>query len=624
MVDLAALRSARPDLLDQAAAAWSRIGAGFGNQVRVLRSDVARPLFDGTTWTGAAADAASTSLSGLSSRLGGTEEDTSTMTSLLRDAATGVRDAQAVLRAAEDVAARSRLTIGPDGSVSAGSPPPLTRPQQALLGGALSGAAGEVADLVRRALAVAGEVDAQITARLKALQTFPATAGQELLDAGQLAGVFDHAMIPAVGTDPAEVNAWWKALSASGQQGLIHEFPAQIGWLDGVPATVRDEANRIALAADKLQLQGQLAGLEAHQPPATISGGGRFGTEQVANPAWQQWHAQATTIEGKLAGIASVESGLELGGHGGVPRGYLLGFDTKGNGRAVVSFGDPGTANNTVTYVPGLGSNLAGAFGDSSRAAALAKAASNFAPGKTVASIYWLGYNAPQLGLSQGIHNLDVTSTSDAIAGASALSRFQDGLQVTHQPGVPGHTVVLGHSYGSLLVGEAAARDAMHPSDVIFVGSPGVGVNHAHQLGMPQAHVWAGANINDPVPNLPPADPAGWLNNHSGHFGNDPTSPQFGGNDFAASYAPGTPSGFDPLYYATLKAHSSYWNSNSASLLNMAHIVDGQPSAVTLVHPLPHPTPGITPTPPPPSGARAPAPQPSPQPQPSPSPGRWG
>ena len=286
-----------------------------------------------------------------------------------------------------------------------------------------------------------------------------------------------------------------------------------------------------------------------------------------------------------------------------------------------MSFGDPGTADDTVTYVPGLGSKLAGAFGDSSRAAALWAQAQRFAPGKTISSIYWLGYNAPQLGLSEGLHNLDVASTSDAIAGASALSRFQAGLQVTHQPGVPSHTVVLGHSYGSLVVGEAAARDGVHPGDVIFVGSPGVGVNHASQLGMSPAHVWAGANINDPVPNLPPADPAGWLNNYSGHFGTDPTSPQFGGNDFAASYAPGTPSGFDPFYYATLKAHSSYWDPKSDSLLNMAHIVDGQYNAVTLVpHPVPHPVPGTPPTPPPAyAGPQGAMPQPSPQPQPPPS-----
>ncbi len=84
-----------------------------------------------------------------------------------------VRDAQSVLRAAEEVAAQNRLTIGPDGSVSASSPPPLMGAQQAMLGAAPSPAMGEVADLVRRAMAAADEVDSQITARLQALQATP-------------------------------------------------------------------------------------------------------------------------------------------------------------------------------------------------------------------------------------------------------------------------------------------------------------------------------------------------------------------------------------------------------------------------------------------------------------------
>ncbi len=53
--------------------------------------------------------------------------------------------------------------------------------------------------------------------------------------------------------------------------------------------------------------------------------------------------------------------------------------------------------------------------------------------------------------------------------------------------------MVLGHSYGSLVVGEAAARDGVHPGDVIFVGSPGVGVNHA--------------SLPHPVPGTAPTPP---------------------------------------------------------------------------------------------------------------------
>ncbi len=191
-------------------------------------------------------------------------------------------------------------------------------------------------------------------------------------------------MIPAEGTNPANVNAWWKALSASQQHRLMHEFPGEIGWLDGLPATARDEANRIALAAAKLQLQGQLAGLDAHEPAATVTGAGRFGTRQVTNPAWQQWRDQVSAIQGKLAGISAVENGLALGGKNGYPDSYLLGFDTIGNGRVIVSFGDPNTANDTVTYVPGLGSKITGAVGDSGRAAALWAQAAKFAPGKKI------------------------------------------------------------------------------------------------------------------------------------------------------------------------------------------------------------------------------------------------
>ena len=58
----------------------------------------------------------------------------------------------------------------------------------------------------------------------------------------------------------------------------------------------------------------------------------------------------------------SVESGLELGGHGGVPRAYVLG--TNGNGRAIVSFGDPGTANNTHVRGEVTGPPLRGAAHD--------------------------------------------------------------------------------------------------------------------------------------------------------------------------------------------------------------------------------------------------------------------
>ncbi len=453
-------------------------------------------------------------------------------------------------------------------------------------------------------------MDAQITARLVELGKFagasPAAASQ-LRGADRLAGSFDRAMLPE-GASPAEASQWWAALSAGQRQRVTGEFPSQIGWLDGLPAQARNQANEIVMTGEKKQLQDQLASLQAHPPPQYEEAGvdARFGPQ--VSPAWTQWQAKVSGIETELAGIASVENGIDLASQkAGQDNVFLLGFSTSGNGRAIVAVGNPDTAANTVTYVPGVGSKLTGASGDINRATTLWQAAEKLDPGQSASSIYWLGYNAPQLGVGQGLHNLDVASSGDAVTGGQSLARFESGLQAAHLPGMPAHAVVLGHSYGTLVAGEAAAHDGMHPGDMIFVGSPGVGVSHAAQLGITPAHVWAGANSHDPVPDLPPLplnplnpmsplnplnvldplnlpvnalnplNPANVLSGNASHFGTNPASPAFGGQVFNADIDPSR--SFSGLNFS---AHSSYWDPNSWSLINMAHIVDGQYSKVLL------------------------------------------
>jgi hypothetical protein len=134
--------------------------------------------------------------------------------------------------------------------------------------------------------------------------------------------------------------------------------------------------------------------------------------------------------------------------------------------------------------------------------------------------------------------------------------------------------------------------------------------------------VWAGANVNDPVPDIPPnavsllpkvgADAVlggiGGLVTHglsgmktgaiddavtpllvahlenpdASYFGTNPATPAFGGNDFAADYVPGTPSSFDMSYFLSFRAHTTYWSQGSASLRNMAAIVAGKYGQVTM------------------------------------------
>ena len=68
--------------------------------------------------------------------------------------------------------------------------------------------------------------------------------------------------------------------------------------------------------------------------------------------------------------------------------------------------------------------------------------------------------------------------------GAPNLVADIGGLRAAHvaATGENGHLTAIGHSYGSYILGKAAAQGA-DVDDVVFVGSPGVGVDHAKDLG---------------------------------------------------------------------------------------------------------------------------------------------
>jgi len=380
----------------------------------------------------------------------------------------------------------------------------------------------------------------------------------------------------------ASVNAWWHGLEPYVQQQLITSDPAVIGWLDGLPATVRDLANRITLTSEIQRLSKEQARLEQATKTPTWSpqltmhlsvppAPGSVSPEQVA--AWQQ---ELGGVDGLLRGLMAVRSGIGWPGTSqhGLPPAYLLGVDTTDLGHVIVAFGNPDTARNVVTYVPGLGTTLAGASGDMTRAARLWTAVNlidtgvlrgrgNQQPIEPTASIYWLGYNAPQL--SELFSSESVVLPNQANQGAPALDSFAAGLRAAHLPSFTAHTVMLGHSYGSLVVGTAAERAAdlalgRLSDDLILVGSPGVGVYKASQLGYDPSHVWVGAASNDFV--------AG-----SGWFTMDPALAPFGARDFTVA---------DGALWPFLHAHSQYWDEGSVSLRNMAYIVAGMYSSVSL------------------------------------------
>ena len=284
----------------------------------------------------------------------------------------------------------------------------------------------------------------------------------------------------------------------------------------------------------------------------------------LAGPRTPGAVAELARLDGVLAGLDGLAERLadETG-----PRAYLLGLDPAGDGRAIVAVGNPDRSDNVLTYVPGMTSDLAGVGGELGRAERLAARCAELGPAEQTATVLWLDYDAPDF-LDEA---LLATRADDA---GPALHRFQEGLRATHD-GTPARQTVLGHSYGSLVVGATARDHGLAADGVAFVGSPGVGVDHAAELGLPPGRVWSSTARDDVIQYaaLAPGEalrrvavsvalpgigaplafgqPADRL-----WFGANPSAPEFGARAFPGSAA----------------GHAGYWDAGNPALDGMARI----------------------------------------------------
>jgi pimeloyl-ACP methyl ester carboxylesterase len=222
---------------------------------------------------------------------------------------------------------------------------------------------------------------------------------------------------------------------------------------------------------------------------------------------------------------------------------YLL-FDPRGRGRVAQVFGDLATADRIAVLVPGMGNRAAnfwrGVGGERYRAPATQAADLRRAAGERVAVIAWLGYDAPQVIVEAARPDL-------ARSGAAALEALVAGLVALR----PEATIaLLGHSYGSTVIGLAAPRLPRQVTDLAVFGSPGMGVNTAAGLGT-SARVWAGQSANDWIRWVPGRRILGL-----GH-GVKPADPRFGARLFSA---------------ADVADHDHYLSPGTDSLANLARI----------------------------------------------------
>ncbi|MCP2248541.1 alpha/beta hydrolase [Lentzea aerocolonigenes] len=368
--------------------------------------------------------------------------------------------------------------------------------------------------------------------------------------------------VPPPGTDPKTVAAWWKSLSADQQKALLDTKFQELGQLPGLPAEVLDKANRARVTDDidrfnsqKTALQQQLAerARELGVDPNSSDGQRALRNDPQGSQLMAKYDEAARRAHNaEMANKSLIMAGDQVEKNG--KQAYVLAYSPDGpggkEGTMAVAFGNPDTAKNLAVCVPGTTSSLESGF-SMEQAANLSNAM-----GPDGAAIQWLGYDAPAAALGQ------VNDPAQAIEGGRILAKDVENYRAVNPNA---HVTVIGHSYGSTVVGYSAMDNGLKADDIAFVGSPGVGASNVNQLGPGAGHVYVGGTEHDPVIQGTSGD---WFTKDGSSTG--PYDASFGAKQFGTS-------GESWVGHA----HSAYYDKGSESLGNLAKIATGHGGDVT-------------------------------------------
>ncbi|MDQ1601949.1 MAG: hypothetical protein QOD68_3423 [Actinomycetota bacterium] len=342
-----------------------------------------------------------------------------------------------------------------------------------------------------------------------------------LLAASRLAAGVGAGALPGAGTAAVVVRQWWAALTSDERDRAVMAWPAELGALDGLPAAVRSTANERRLDRDVAALQRQ----------------------QSLTPEQLRWLANCLVVRQQLAQARAAGEAAQLLVFDPTAFGY--------EGRAAIAVGDVDTADNVAFLVPGLGSDVLDTTASLTRTALRVETeAHRVAPAETTATVAWVGYDAPSL--AGGIFD------DAAQDGAELLADDVLAVQASRQ--LAPHLTVVAHSYGSTTAGVALRETQTGADDLVLVGSPGAGVEHAADLNVPAGHVFVGASSRDPV-------------SYVDRFGADPSDESFGAVRFEAEAV-------GRSWHLSFGDHGRYFDPHSESLANIAHVVTGDYAGV--------------------------------------------
>jgi hypothetical protein len=513
---------------DEATTAWHRLSTHMDELNDRHRTRVTGPLH--ANWSGDDASSALFYLEDLESRFGIVRTEAMAISESIKDAASEMLAAQVHLRSTVKELEGEGLWVDDAGTVR----PPLgpVFPGEGENGktesfGTMLTYQQEVNRCVQRAREESDEA-AKALGRLSGdilSGDISDRAGEAREDVQQVSKDL-HTDIgePHPPSDPKAAAEWWKLLPEDMRESYAALHPEIVGRTDGLPSTVRDDANRLALEQELSAMENY----EYHDKYSEDDYNKRFSNLQM--------------LQEELDKRDGVTGEKQL---------YVLGFDPAGDGKAIVAMGNPDTADNVGVNVPGTSTSMESTGGQLSRIDSMQNAAKIADGNAKTSMVYWLGYDAPEIPVSQA-GNLDVAGSGRAEDAAPALRNFTHGLRASHEGG-PANLSVIGHSYGSTVVGAAASEDGGLDADrIAVVGSPGMTVDKASDLNIDPDHVYIGRAKDDGITGVAGAT-----------LGPDPAQEDFGGQRFKVD----------------THGHSGYWDETdhgpSQSLLNQGKIIAG-------------------------------------------------
>lgn len=365
--------------------------------------------------------------------------------------------------------------------------------------------------------------------------------------------------------------------------------PDAIDNVDGIPAGTPTQrasaANEKRLREERARAQAELTRLqrELGQMLATDHDWNKGPLDELAN--------RIRAVQGRLADLDGIDHAMA-----NAPETYLAQLDIpadySGKVHSAVAVGNPDTASNVTVTVPGLGATIKDTLPEmvkeswdmQDQAELQLRLAGQPA---SVANISWVGYDPPP----NAINTMSprdawaAINADEARTGAANLSTY---LEQVRDNNPSAHVTLLGHSYGSLtssLALQELNAQGLHPvNDVVFYGSPGLGLTDpAQQLGLGAGHAYVMGDPSDPIVSwaAPVSDVHGWGDNP--YNGMLPQLSAQAGTDPAGVYHPGIDGHAD--YTRLFHDPSTDQDVMRMSQYNLAAIAAGLPDNAVMATP---------------------------------------